>query len=112
MNPITIHEHQTIIRQLALRGKWQTQRNGAHVDMALLGKWIHYSVTIARHKVISARAGSVLEAVADINRIILSRPPEDLAGRAVRDPARTGTPQLLRHRPCSPISGMLPLEDA
>jgi hypothetical protein len=102
IDAISTHEACTIIQHLPLHGKWRATRMGADVEIVRLstatGNQIHYSVTIERTLVVTARAQTVKAAVDDINSIIHGRTPVALAGRAVRDPNHTGTPHLVRQR--------------
>ena len=93
-------ERDTIIRHLAQHGKWRAVRGSAMVDLARFtaGGEIHYSVTLDRHLIVSARAKTVEAALDDVNAIIHRRALPPMAGRAA-DPRRRGVPQLVRQLP-------------
>jgi hypothetical protein len=113
IDPISTHERAIIIAQLANVGKWQSRRMGALVRMVRFqsanGCQLRYSVTV-RTRVITDTAPTVYAAVEACNQIIRGRHLDPPAGRAVKDPSRTGTPQLIRHRTELPAENPLPFD--
>jgi hypothetical protein len=82
-------ERAHIIQQLAHHGKWKAERMGATVEMARFrtltdgrrvystsASLVYYSVTLAGHLVVSARADTVGQAVDDVNKIIHGHAPQ------------------------------------
>jgi hypothetical protein len=86
---------------LAKHGRWRERRMGALVELARIrtqkGSEINYTVTIHHHLVVTGRALTVFDAVAECNAAIHGRPPAPLAGREA-DPNRTGQAHLVRDR--------------
>ncbi len=101
IDPISTHERSLIIRQLEVCGKWSGERMGAWVHMVRFktaaGGVVYVTVKLG-YVVVTQRCKTVAQACDEVNALVRGRPREPLAGRVVRDPLRTGTPQLVRRR--------------
>lgn len=76
---ISTHERSTIIRHVALCGKWSATRKGHAVTIARFkgqngSSQVHYSVE-RPNITVSDRAASVFHAIHAINRIVAGEPP-------------------------------------
>ena len=75
--PFSAHDRSTIIAELASTGRWQGNRGGCTVRLvryhSLCGEKVQYAVSI-QHRWISDQAGTVNEALDDLNELIPQRP--------------------------------------
>jgi hypothetical protein len=98
---ISMHERSSIIARLAERGRWRGMTQRAVVDIARLktesGLDISYSVSIAGHSLVRARARNLADAVEDINDMIRANTHSALqSARVANDPTRPGMAPLAR----------------